>query len=129
MAQTTTENLATGAFQGARVAEQNDRFRTTLGTDPAVPGRILVTCGVDALSLIAKAQIVPAVQTFSEFTEDNDPFGLHDFGTFEVESEGHAVKLYWKIDLYDVAYEFGSEVPDDPARTRRVLTILLPEEW
>ena len=125
----TTQTLVTGAFQGSLVAEQNDRFRTTWGMDPTMPGRTVITSGVDALSFAAKVAITKAVATFSEFTEDNDPFGLRDFGAFEVEDGGVTVRLYWKIDLYDVDYRFGSEAPDDPARTRRLLTILLPEEW
>ncbi len=125
----TSQTLDTGPFKGALVAEQNDRFRRSLGTDPGVLGRIVITAGVNALSAEAKAQIINAVRSFSEFTTDNDPFGLHDFGVFEVTDEGRTVRLYWKIDLYDAAYEFGSEAPDDPSRTRRVLTILLPDEW
>ena len=39
------------------------------------------------------------------------------------------VRLYWKIDLYDAGYEFGSDDCADTAKTRRVLTILLPEEY
>jgi hypothetical protein len=125
----TSQTLATGPFKGSLVAEQNDRFRTSLGTDPGVPGRIVITAGVNALSEEAKAQIITAVRSFSEFTADNDPFGLHDFGAFEVQDEGRTVRLYWKFDLYDLAYHFGSEAPDDPSQTRRVLTILLPDEW
>ena len=124
-----SETLVTGAFKGATVAQQNDRFRTTWGLDPSVPGRTVITSGVDALSVAAKLAITRAVAAFSDFTPDNDPFGTRDFGAFEVEDEGRTVRLYWKIDLYDVDYRFGSEAPDDPARTRRLLTILLPEEW
>ena len=39
------------------------------------------------------------------FTEDNDPFGTRDFGDFEVEVGEEQLKPYWKIDLYDLAYE------------------------
>ena len=125
----TMQTLPTGPFQGATVAEQNDRFRTSWGTDPAIPGRIVATQGVAALGLGAGLRIMLAVRAFADFTQDNDPFGLRDFGAFEVEVEGRAVRLYWKLDLYDVAYEFGSEAPDDPTRTRRLLTLLLPDEW
>lgn len=125
----TTQTLVTGPFQGGTVAEQNDRFRATWGTDPAVSGRVVATRGVEALGPWALGRIVDAVMRFAAFTEDNDPFGLRDFGDFEVEVGGERVKLYWKIDLYDTAYKFGSDAPDDPARTRRLLTLLLPEEW
>ncbi len=124
-----TNEVAEAARKAEAIAAQNDRFRTSMGTDPAVPGRIFITPGVNALSFEAKAQIIPAVRTFSEFTFDNDPFGLHDFGAFDVTDEERAVRLFWKIDLYDLAYEYGSEAQDDPSQTRRVLTILLPSEW
>ena len=119
----------TGALDGSTVQAQNDRFRTTWGTDPTLLGRIVATQGVAALGVNAGLRIMVAVQAFSEFTEDNDPFGLHDFGAFEIEASGRTVRLYWKIDLYDVAYTYGSEAPDDPSQTRRVLTLLLPSEW
>ena len=59
------------------------------------------------------------------FTEDNDPYGHHDFGAVVVEG----MTVWWKVDLLDVDERFGSERPDDPGATVRVLTILLPEEW
>ena len=121
--------IAEAARQAVAIAEQNDRFRTSWGTDPTVPGRFVMTQGVAALSLRAQALMVFAVRTFSDFTEDNDPHGWHDFGAFTVPEEGREVRLYWKIDLYDADERFGSEVPEDPACTRRVLTILLPDEW
>ena len=124
-----TVTPATGALDGSTVQAQNDRFRTSLGTDRTLPGRIVATQGVAALGLGSGLWIMLAVQAFSDFTEDNDPFGLHDFGAFEIEDEGRTVRLYWKIDLFDAAYLYGSEAPDDPSQTSRVLTILLPSEW
>ena len=44
-----------------------------------------------------------------------------------IEVEGD--KLFWKIDLYDRALEYGSPEPTDPAQTHRVLTILFPSEY
>ena len=121
--------IAEAARQAVAIADQNDRFRTSWGADPTMPGRWVMTQGVAALSPTAQAHMVVAVRTFTDFSEDNDPQGWHDFGAFEIEDGGRAVRLYWKIDLYDADERFGSEVPEDPARTRRVLTILLPDEW
>lgn len=129
MPDTITDPHPTGPFHGGTVAQQNDRFRETWGTDPKLPGRIVATQGVVALGPEACLRIMGIVRVYASFTEDNDPFGTHDFGDFELEVEGQRVKLYWKIDLYDEAYRFGSEAPDDPARTRRLLTLLLPDEW
>ena len=55
----------------------------------------------------------------------NDPHGEHDFGSFEIDDR----KVFWKIDCYDAAMEFGSEDPADPSKTTRVLTIMLASEY
>jgi Protein of unknown function (DUF3768) len=69
--------------------------------------------------------IYAVVQSFKDFTEDNDPHGEHDFGSFEYAGE----RCFWKIDYYDKAMEYGSDDPADPAKTTRVLTIMLAEEY
>ena len=60
-----------------------------------------------------------------EFSADNDPHGEHDFGRFEVAGE----KFFWKIDYYGSDMMSGSEVPSDPEKTTRVLTIMLSHEY
>jgi hypothetical protein len=72
-----------------------------------------------------RAQVFDRVRTFEAFNADNDPHGEHDFGNFEIGSR----KLFWKIDQYDAAMEFGSEDPADPSKTIRVLTIMLASEY
>ena len=84
-----------------------------------------MTAGINALSDDAKAKVLSAVRSFSEFTADNDPHKEHDFGSFEVDGE----KFFWKIDYYDLTLEGGSENPADPAVTIRVLTIMLASEY
>jgi hypothetical protein len=81
----------------------------------------LVTRGVSALPNITT--VLSLVQDFNEFSEDNDPYGEHDFGSFEVFGE----KLFWKIDYYDSALELWA----DPlsSECRRVLTVMLSEEY
>ena len=37
--------------------------------------------------------------------------------------------LFWKIDAYDRALEWGSPDPADPRVSRRVLTIMLASEY
>ena len=49
----------------------------------------------------------------------------HTFGLVKV----CETQVYWKIDLYDEDYQFGSEEPENPEKTRRVLTLLLPSEY
>ncbi|PZQ46307.1 MAG: hypothetical protein DI556_20755 [Rhodovulum sulfidophilum] len=111
------------------IAEQNDRFRMSWGADGTVLGRIVMTSGIAALGAVAILRLVAAVRAFAEFSEDNDPWGQRDFGIVSVEQGGEAIRVYWKLDLYDADYTFGSEAPEDPERTRRVLTLLLPEEY
>ena len=103
-----------------KIRELNDAFRSTM-----TGGRIMMTAGVDALPSDVKAIAIRRVATFSTFTPDNDPHGEHDFGNFELAGR----KFFWKIDYYDAAMEFGSEDPADPAKTTRVLTIMLAEEY
>ena len=62
---------------------------------------------------------------FDSFTEDNDPHGEHDFGAFDFKDE----RIFWKIDYYDAACEYGCEDPADPSKTTRVLTIMLASEY
>ena len=117
------------AETNAIIAEQNDRFRSTWGADFTVPGQIVLTCGVADLSPAAKAIIMQRVQKFSEFTEDNDPYGDHSFGAFEFEIAGNSYHIFWKIDLYDQDYNMGSSNPANVNVTRRVLTILHASEY
>jgi Protein of unknown function (DUF3768) len=102
-----------------RIAELNDAFRTTF-----VGGEVYLTRGVAAMATSQQA-IMERVRAFNDFSAENDPHGEHDFGSFEFSGE----KIFWKIDCYDRDLKWGSPDPGDPSVTRRVLTILLAEEW
>ena len=88
-------------------------------------GTLVITSGVAARGNDFIDRAVHAVREYSAFTEDNDPYGEHDFGSFEIDGEN----LFWKIDYYDRLLEWGTPDPADPDVTRRVLTILLSEEY
>lgn len=105
----------------------NDAFRTQpLTIGPALAAnQLVITRGVAGRGNDFIDRAVKAVRDFADFTEDNDPHGEHDFGIFEIDG----ITLNWKIDNYDNALEYGSPDPADPAVTRRVLTILLAEEY
>ena len=103
-----------------KIRALNDAFRTTM-----TGGKVLLTAGVDALPSDVKAMVIRRVATFSDFNADNDPHGEHDFGSIAI--AGH--KLFWKIEYYDAAVQFGSEDPADPEETTRVLTIMLASEY
>ena len=103
-----------------KIRDLNDAFRRTLDG-----GRILFTQGVSSYGVIFSHRALEVVREFDAFTPDNDPHEEHDFGSFTLDGE----KLFWKIDYYDVALEYGSNNPADPAQTTRVLTILLAAEY
>ena len=115
----------------ARIRDLNDAARKTLaaGTITSVIANfgsaLFITRGVEARGWDFVARALAAVRDFSDFTPHNDPYGEHDFGAFELDG----VKLNWKIDCYDRALEYGSPDPGDAEKTRRVLTILLAEEY
>ena len=106
----------------------NDAFRATV-TGLLGPwlliGDLVVTSGIASRGNDFLNRAVRAVHDFADFTPDNDPYGEHDFGAFDLNGE----RLNWKIDYYDAAREFGSDDPADRSMTRRVLTILLAEEY
>ncbi|MQB05741.1 DUF3768 domain-containing protein [Agrobacterium tumefaciens] len=106
--------------QTRRIRELNDVFRTTWLT-----GKVLLTSGIQNLPDSTQSRIAEAVQGFNAFTPDNDPHGEHDFGAVTI--NGH--KVFWKIDYYDPTLQYGSEDPANPAVTKRVLTIMLAEEY
>ncbi|GJL59732.1 MAG: hypothetical protein NPIRA03_25890 [Nitrospirales bacterium] len=111
------------------IAELNDRFRSRLhipqfGT-PDIPGKFLLTRGVANLLPQDQIIILAEVREFNAFTEDNDPYGEHDFGSLDHNGQ----KIFWKIDYYAPDMMHGSENPADPSQTVRVLTIMLAEEY
>lgn len=95
-------------------------FRTTWLT-----GKVLLTSGIQSLPDTTQPRIVEAVQSFDAFTPDNDPHGEHDFGA--VTFDRH--KVSWKIDYYDQTLQDGSDEPDNPSIKKRVLTLMLAEEY
>ena len=97
-----------------RVRELNDALRTREYVISAL-GDFIVTCGVTDHGAEFVTRAVHAVRYYSDFTPENDPHGEHDFGAFEIDGE----KLFFKIENDD----------QDPTCTRRVLTILLAEEY
>jgi hypothetical protein len=115
------------APDSARIRELNDAFRR----DPSLLGvqigldKLVVTRGVAARGNDFVDRAVRAVRDYADFTERNDPHGEHDFGTFTLDD----AELDWKIDYYDTELQWGSPNPADPDVTRRVLTILLAEEY
>lgn len=103
-----------------RIRTMNDNLRRTMQG-----GRVMITQGIMALDAAQFARLIPLIMDFNDFSEDNDPYGEHDFGSLTL--DGHTI--FWKIDYYDNDCQFGSPDPADPAVTTRVMTILLASEY
>ena len=106
---------ATTNETSAKIAAINDEFRRSMSG-------CTVTRGVVALVQFMN-EIFVRVRDFSDFNEDNDPYGEHDFGCFDA----YGKKLFWKIDYYDENLEKWCD-PLSPD-CNRVLTIMLAEEY
>ena len=106
--------------QVRKIAILNDAFRTTF-----LGGTICVTAGLHELGAEFVKAALLAVRRFQAFTEDNDPHGEHDFGDLMVAER----RLYWKIDYFDPTMVYHAADPADVEATRRVLTVMLSEEY
>jgi hypothetical protein len=104
----------------AAVRELNDRLRR-LG----LGGAVFITRGVESLGPEAILEVRAAVAGFDTFSEDNDPWGEHDCAVLTFGPH----RVIFKIDYYDPTLTAGSEDPADATVTRRVLTIMLAEEY
>ncbi len=117
------------ATEAATIAAQNDAFRKSImffnDTEDTPKGQFVMTSGVSAMGSDARLSATRQVAAFEAFTPDNDPHGWHEFGAVEV----FGTTIWFKVDLYDVNYEMGSDAPTDLEQTRHVLTLLLPSEY
>jgi Protein of unknown function (DUF3768) len=105
-----------------RIATLNDMMRQA----PGLYGTWMQTQGIEALPMQVQSKIREAVEKFDQFDpEENDPWGEHDFGAFEIEGE----KIFWKISYFDREMAYHSPDPADPTVTRRVLMIMLSSEY
>lgn len=113
-------NKANHNHQSGRVCALNDQFRHSF-----VGGMVMLTHGINALCDADKLAIMNKVRSFDDFTPDNDPHGEHDFGSFTHNGETY----FWKLDCYDLQMLAHSPDPTDPSVTKRVLTIMMAQEY
>ena len=104
----------------ARIRALNDELRQRL-----IGGMAVITPGVAALGQEAVARIVKTIEVYDDFCHANDPHEEHDFGAFD--ADGH--RIFFKIDYYDSSLTVHSPDPSDPNVTKRVITIMLAEEY
>ncbi|MGQ2943701.1 MAG: DUF3768 domain-containing protein [Blastomonas fulva] len=84
-----------------------------------------MSAGIAALPAAKRDAIAMAVRQFSDFNADNDPHGEHDCAVVAVPGR----RIIWKIDYYPRDDSGADPDPTDPATTKRVLTIMLAEEY
>lgn len=87
-------------------------------------GVLIITAGFDALSPDMNATVMLRVAPASDFNLNNDERGEHDFGSSPLVSREFSLK----INAYEANMRQGLEEPHGPAKTARVLTIMLVEE-
>ena len=128
---------ATLTSQCERIARLNDLARRAMG----VACTAVATIGFRSLPEADQSQVRELVETFDAFEEDNDPHGERDFGCIYQLGDGRWTterprshedereRVFWKFDYYDRDLQFGSEDAANPAVTRRVLTIMLSDEY
>jgi hypothetical protein len=116
------------------IAQLNDLARKAMG----IACHAVATQGFRALPAADQSRIRELIETFDAFTPDNDPHGERDFGTIYKAADGRRTTarpsrpsetVFWKIDYFDRELKWWSEDPANPAITRRVLTILLADEY
>jgi hypothetical protein len=103
-----------------RIRELNDNFRKSFRG-----GQVLLTASVATLPDIVKAAALEQVTQFEAFNEENDPYGEHDYGSFDYCNR----EFWWKIDYYDLGMQSASPDPADPQKTKRIMTIGLAQDW
>lgn len=102
------------------IKELNDQFRSNL-----LKNGLNLTQSVSSLEKDKLIELIKLVEDFNDFTEDNDPYEEHDFGSIEFKGTTY----FWKFDYYDLNLEGGSEDPSDPNITKRVLTLMEADEY
>ena len=129
--------LSEAREQTARIARLNDLARQAMG----VACTAVATVGFRSLPDTDQSCVRELIETFDAFDEGSDPHGERDFGAIYQLGEGRWTterpsshedereRVFWKLDYYDRDLQFGSEDAANPAITRRVLTIMLSDEY
>lgn len=118
------------AFRTSQIAVLNDELRASIDCPKA--NTIVLTQSIVAMTYgnrdeaaLRQAELFRIIKEYSDFGEDNDPYGEREFGSFQWMGE----KCFWKIDYYDKSMKWGSEDPTDESVTHRVLTIMQASEY
>jgi len=71
------------------------------------------------------AALRDALALFNDWDSGNDPYGEHDFGALEL----FGARLFFKIDYYHPENDTLAPVPSNIDLCRRVLTVMLADEY
>jgi Protein of unknown function (DUF3768) len=102
------------------IRDLNDRLRQDLSAGIAV-----ITPRVAALGADAVGRIIRTIAVFDDFCQENDPHGEHDFGAFHADGQ----TIFFKIGYYANDLAAASPDPADPTVTRRVITIMVADDY
>jgi uncharacterized protein DUF3768 len=108
-------------FRKKRIQRLNDALRQ----GQAANATVVVASGLKAQGEAFLTRASQAVRDHQTFTNNNDPHGEHDFGSFTLDGK----ELFWKIDYFDLKLEMHSPDAANPVLTHRVLTIMLASEY
>lgn len=106
--------------RATRIRHLNDQLRTQ-----GHRGMIVCTKGILNLETDVIAAIGDVVRSFDGFNEDNDPYGEHDCAMVSIDDR----EIMFKIDYFDLTLSHHSPDASDPAVTKRIMTIMLAEEY
>lgn len=101
-----------------RIRQLNDAARKSLSG-------LVVTSGVSCFPLDFQLELFRELKNYNNFNAGNDPHNEHDFGTILL----GGCKFFWKIDYYDTSLKYHSEDASNPSITRRIITLMLAEEY
>ena len=110
-----------------KVATLNDQLRSRIGQGlPVGNNEFVITQGIwDCFNNDEMTTLFHNIKTFDDFSEDNDPHKERDFGSLTAKGR----KIFWKIDYYDNDLQYHSPDNTDPTQTRRVMTVMLSDEY
>ncbi len=104
-----------------RIRYLNDELRT----EGACRNGRIVAAGRLAQEAEKINDLVRAVAAYDDWNDGDDPYGEHDFGKLDVNGEA----VIFKIDYYSLDEMDGSEHPDDPAVTIRIMTLMYADDY
>ena len=88
-------------------------------------GEIVYSSGMSIFSNYDLFQIMRTISFYDDFNKDNNPYGEKDFGIVNFKN----YKIIWKIDYYDNELKYHSSAPYDSNQTKRVMTVMLADEY